>query len=74
MIAETIPALSALSPDDKILLAAELWQDAVGNEAEEPDPGIVDALRERLQYDREHPDEGSSWDEVRSRILDRRRP
>jgi len=73
MIAETIPALSALSSDDKILLAAELWQDAVGTEVESPDPTLVEALRERLEYFHSHPDEGSTWEEVRNRLQSRKR-
>lgn len=73
MIAETIPALAALSPDDKILLAAELWHDAVGTDEETPNPLLVEALRERLDYFRNHPDEGSTWKDVRSRLQLRKR-
>lgn len=69
MIAETIPALADLSPDDKILLAAELWRDAVGTGADTPDPVLVEALRERLDYFRSHVDEGSSWEDVRKRLI-----
>lgn len=69
MIAETIPALADLSPDDKILLAVELWQDAVGMEADAPDPVLVEALRERLNDFRIHADGGSSWEDVRKRLI-----
>jgi hypothetical protein len=68
MIAENIPQLRSLSPDQKILLAAELWRDAVGGDAENPNPSLVQALRERLDYYREHPQETSTWEEVRARI------
>ena len=71
MIAETIPALQNLSSDQKIILAAELWRDAVGTASGDPDPTLVEALRERLQFYREHPDEVSSWEQVRSRIAGR---
>lgn len=68
MIAETIPELSFLSSDDKIILAAELWSQATQSGAEAPDPEIVAALQERLAYFHEHPESGSSWEEVRSRL------
>jgi putative addiction module component (TIGR02574 family) len=69
MIAESIPQLSALSADEKILLAAELWHEAVGESGEPPSPALMTALRERLDYYREHPTEVSTWEEVRARIL-----
>ncbi|WP_166443023.1 addiction module protein [Phragmitibacter flavus] len=73
MIAETIPALAALSPDDKILLAAELWQDAVSDdsEASDPNPALIEAIQERLAHYRAHPDEVSTWNDVRKRLSSR---
>jgi putative addiction module component (TIGR02574 family) len=71
MIAETIPALRSLSADEKILLAAELWHDAVGEQTEEPNLALVQSLRQRLDYYREHPEEVSSWEDVRARIASR---
>jgi len=69
VIVEKIPGLSSLSPDEKILLAAELWRDAVGAEHEEPDPAVVESLRERLHYYQAHPRQVSSWEEVRARLI-----
>lgn len=69
MIAESIPQLRSLSSDEKILLAAELWREAVGVDEGAPTPEMVAALRERLAYHREHPEEVSTWEEVRARIL-----
>ena len=71
MIAESIPQLSSLSSDEKILLAAELWREAAGGDGDVPDPKLVAALRERLAYHREHPGDVSTWAEVRARILSR---
>jgi hypothetical protein len=65
MIAETIPGLSSLSADQKILLAAELWRDAVGGIGQEPNAALVEAYRKR-------PDEVSCWEEVRSRLQTRK--
>jgi putative addiction module component (TIGR02574 family) len=69
MIAETIPALNSLSADQKILLAAELWRDAVGGVSKEPNPALVEALQERLDAYRKNPEQVSSWEQVRSRIV-----
>jgi putative addiction module component (TIGR02574 family) len=71
MITETIPGLSALSSDQKILLAAELWRSAVGERGEKPDAKLVRALEERLEDYRARP-EGSTWEEVRARIVSRK--
>jgi hypothetical protein len=72
MIAETIPGLDALTSDQKILLAAELWRAAVGKGAELPNPALVQALQERLDFHNDHPEEGLSWAEVRARIVARK--
>jgi hypothetical protein len=72
MIAETIPGLGALSPDQKIILAAELWRDAAGRAGDDPSPALVKALNERLGFDRQHPEQVSTWEEVRSRIVRRK--
>jgi hypothetical protein len=69
MIAETIPGLKDLSAEQKVLLAAELWRDAMGGPDKTPDPKLVAALQERLAYYKDHPDEVSNWDDVRARIL-----
>ena len=71
MITDNIPELQRLSSDEKILLAAELWRDAVGREAESPSPDLVRALRERLDHHRENPEQVSTWEEVRARIASR---
>jgi hypothetical protein len=75
MIAETIPALKDLSAEQKVILAAELWHDAVDvhDDTEAPDPKLVEALRERLAYYKQHPDEVSTWEDVRARVLARKR-
>lgn len=74
MIAETIPALKNLSPEQKVLFAAELWRDAIGDQDETPDPKLVETIRERLAYCKEHPDEVSTWEDVRARLLSGKQP
>jgi hypothetical protein len=72
MIAETIPGLRSLSADQKIILAAELWREAVGEGGADPDAELIEALQERLNYHRAHPQEVSGWEAVRSRIVGRK--
>jgi hypothetical protein len=74
MIAETIPALRALSPEQKFILAAELLRETVNDRTEEPDPGLVEALQERLDYHRQHPDEVLTWEEVKARAARQSKP
>jgi hypothetical protein len=73
MIAERIPELRNLSSDQKIILAAELLSEALDAPTETPDPEIVRALNERLKSHESHPDEVSTWEQVRSLILERDR-
>ena len=69
MIAEKIPELRGLSQDQKILLAAELWREAVAGETGIPNPALLQAVRDRLDYYREHPEQVSTWEDVRARIV-----
>jgi hypothetical protein len=42
------------------------------NASETPDPNLIEALRERLEHHKNHPDEVSTWEEVRARVLARK--
>ena len=70
MIADRIPEIKALSPDEKMLLAAELVDSTSPKGVVKPHPAIVDGLGVRLRYYEDHPDEVSSWEDVKSRLLD----
>jgi putative addiction module component (TIGR02574 family) len=72
MIAETIPGLKDLSQDQKIILAAELWRDAVGVAEDKPDPELVAALNERLDHYRANPNQVATWEDVRARLISRK--
>lgn len=74
MIAETIPALRSLSPEQKFILAAELLRETINDRTEEPDPILVEALQERLDYHRQPPDEVLTWDAVKARAAERSKP
>ncbi|MEM8955595.1 MAG: addiction module protein [Verrucomicrobiota bacterium] len=72
MIVEQYPELQELSPERKLALAAELFEDATECIAEQPDPEIIKLLDERLKQYEKDPSSGSPWEEVKARILARR--
>lgn len=59
MIFETLPEVQRLSPEHKLLLAAELFEDATAHESGEPDPDYGRILDQRLQEYRDNPDGAS---------------
>ncbi|MBB5034138.1 addiction module protein [Prosthecobacter vanneervenii] len=72
MIAETIPQLSSMRPQEKLELMAELWEDVLQHEAEIDDPpGVASILAERLANYHAGADSGKSWEQVRSLIQGR---
>lgn len=67
MIAERIPQIQDLSPDEKMTLAAELWTEISElPEAEGPTPELIAAIRERMEFNAIHPT--STTAEVIARI------
>lgn len=69
MIVEEYPELQQLSPERKLALAAELFEDVTDCTAEEPDPEIIKLLENRLAEYEKDPSSGSPWSEVKARIL-----
>ena len=75
MITEKIPGLQKLSDSEKLLLINELWDSLAEGKDTLPVPeSHKRILDERLREHEENPDEGSSWEEVRSRILGDKAP
>ncbi len=69
MILERIPEISKLSPEDKLRLANELWQQV----AEDPDRIPVSdehkqLIEQRYQEYLENPDDVVTWEEVKRRL------
>lgn len=69
MIAERLPGISELSPQEKWLLASELW-DAVAEI-----PGALPAgeaqkplIRQRWQEYLSNPEDGSTWEEIKRKL------
>ena len=72
MIAEMIPQLRTLTREEKMLLAAELWDDVAAHaEDGEPDPAFVAGMQEQLEEYRSAPSTARTWEEVKSAILAR---
>ena len=70
MIAEKFPDIQQLSPSDKIALVSELWEEleAIGNglPVTEEQKQILDG---RFAIHGDNPKPGSSWPEVKQRLL-----
>lgn len=70
MIIDTIPELKKLSNREKLLLINELWDSLSLQEDALPVPeSHKKILDERLRDHEANPEQGSTWKEVKSRIL-----
>jgi putative addiction module component (TIGR02574 family) len=70
MLLEAIPTIRELSTAEKLILLEELWDDLASRPSEVPVPAWQKQELERRHAEYlTNPDEGSSWDEVRERIL-----
>lgn len=70
MIAEKIPELKHLTPEEKLILIRELWEEL----AAEPNAfpareEHIRVLRERLEHYRNNPNDAMAWEQVKTRIL-----
>ena len=72
MIVELLPEVQKLSPEDKLAVAAELFEEAADWSSEAPDAELLAVLNERLAEYRANPEAASSWSDVKARILRRR--
>ena len=70
MIAERIPELKSLSPEEKLILVGELWDEIAAHpNAFPPREDHIKLLRERLDHYRQHPEDVTAWENVKARIL-----
>lgn len=71
---ERMPGLRTLSPSDKLALVTELWDDLASNPEDIPiTPEQIAEVDRRLEEYRKNPDLGSTWEEVKARILGQNR-
>lgn len=70
MILERFPEVGRLSTDEKLQLAAELWNEVEEDPLSIPaDQDIVDELHRRMEHFRNHPDQCATWESVRDKLL-----
>lgn len=73
MIAEQYPGLLDQPDEVKLQLAAELWQDVIGDGTATDDEALAALMEERLAAYRAAPEQVSTWAEVKARLLASRR-
>lgn len=70
MILEKLPEVRQLTASEKLMLVSELWNDLEAHPSEVPvSREIIAELDRRMEHFREHPDEFTTWEAVRERIL-----
>ena len=70
MIAERIPELKNLSPEEKLILVGELWEELANcADAFPPREDHISLLKDRLDHYRQHPEDAVAWSDVKARIL-----
>ena len=70
MILEKFPEVQRLSPSEKLLFVSELWNELEAHPTEVPVlPEIIAELDRRMEHFRQHPDEFTTWEDVKARIL-----
>ena len=69
MISDAIPQLANLTPQEKWLLAGELWDEVA------KDPNAIPSseeqqneIRERWEEYKTNPDKGVTWEEIKERL------
>jgi hypothetical protein len=71
MITDRFPELERLDPQEKLILAGELWRDATRPGADDPElpEAAIEAIEARLAAYLAHPDSGISWTDLKRRLL-----
>ena len=70
MILEKFPEVQRLSPSEKLMFVSELWNDLESHPSQVPvSPEVITELDRRMDHFKQHPDEFTTWDAVKQRIL-----
>lgn len=70
MILERFPDVRRLPASEKLLFVSELWNELEEHPGELPvEPEVVAELERRMEHFRQHPDEFTTWEAVKQRIL-----
>jgi putative addiction module component (TIGR02574 family) len=74
MILEKFPEVQRLSASEKLTFVTELWNELEANPSEVPvSREIIEELDRRMEHFREHPNEFTTWEAVKERILGSRK-
>lgn len=68
MIAETIPQLKTLTPEEKLTLSDELWREVTGEDPAATDPNLVEKLNQRYSEFEQNPELGIPADKMKRRF------
>jgi len=69
MILDSFPELHRLTTVEKMLLANELWEEVADDPAEIPlTREQVAQLEDRMAHYRAHPEEVTTWEEIKARL------
>ncbi|MGA2173482.1 MAG: addiction module protein [Verrucomicrobiota bacterium] len=70
MILEKFPEVQRLSASEKLMFVSELWNDLEANPSQVPVAReIIEGLDRRMEHFRQHPDQFTTWEAVKERIL-----
>ena len=74
MILDKFPEVQRLSASERLIFVSELWNDLEANPSEVPvSREVLTELDRRMEHFRQHPDEFTTWEAVKERILGSRR-
>src|SRR2546428_264711 len=74
MILEKFPEVRRLTASEKLIFVSELWNGLEAPPSEVPvSREIIEELDRRMEHFREHPEEFTTWEAVKERILGSRR-
>jgi putative addiction module component (TIGR02574 family) len=70
MILDKFPQVKKLSPSEKLQFVSELWNELEAHPSEFPvSREVIAELDRRMEHFRQHPDEFTTWEAVKERVL-----
>jgi len=67
---EKFPEVQKLSASEKLIFVSELWNDLESNPSQVPvSREIIAELERRTEHFRQHPNEFTTWEAVKERVL-----
>jgi len=71
MLTDRFPELEKLDPQEKLILAGELWRDATQSSAGDPElpEQAIEAIEQRLDAYLANPESGIAWADLKQRLV-----